>query len=127
MDHPGPRVSSLTGTQIRFGASEAQRNFRADMGIAYRTLRHGVGTCSGDTMDATRHSGIVDGLEAMKAAGLIIRYNLSWERRDDEPRVAVWRACDTPDEQLRRSIADGLAGLLTEAQLSIVPSAERAP
>ena len=75
---------------------------------------------------ATKHSGIVDGLEAMKAAGLIIRYNLTWEA-PGEPKVAVWRACDAPDEQLRKSIADGLAGLLTEAQLSIIPSAERAP
>jgi hypothetical protein len=76
-------------------------------------------------MERTRHSGIVDGLEAMKAAGLIIRYNLAWERPGGEPRVAVWRACDAPDEELRKSIADGLAGLLTEAQLSIVPGAER--
>ena len=77
-------------------------------------------------MDTTRHSGIVDGLEAMKAAGLIIRYNLTWER-PGEPKIAVWRACDTPDDRLRKSIANGLAGLVTEAQLSIVPSAERAP
>jgi len=84
-------------------------------------------TGSGDTMDPTRHSGIVDGLEAMKAAGLIIRYNLTWERPGGEPKVAVWRACDTPDDELRKSIAGGLAGLVTEAQLSIVPSAEHRP
>ncbi len=78
-------------------------------------------------MDRTRHSGIVDGLEAMKAAGLIIRYNLTWEGPGGEPKVAVWRACDTPDDHLRKSMAGGLAGLVTEAQLIIVPSAERAP
>jgi len=78
-------------------------------------------------MDATRHSGIVDGLEAMKAAGLIIRYHLTWEGPGGEPKISVWRACDTPDDQLRKSIADGLAGLVAEAQLSIVPSAERVP
>jgi len=78
-------------------------------------------------MDPTKYSGIVDGLDAMKAAGLIIRYNLTWEAPGGEPKVAVWRVCDTPDDELRKSITDGLAGLVTEAQLSIVPSTERAP
>ena len=82
---------------------------------------------SGYTMDPSRHSGIVDGLEAMKAAGFIIRYDLTWEGSGGEPKVAVWRACDTPDHELRKSIADGLAGLVTEVQLCIVPSAEHAP
>jgi hypothetical protein len=77
-------------------------------------------------MDPTRRSGIVDGLDAMKAAGLITRYHLTWGGPGAEPKVAVWRACDTPDEHLRKSIADGLAGLLTQAQLSILPSHERA-
>ena len=71
-------------------------------------------------MDARRGS-IVDGLDAMKAAGLITRYHLTWETPSSEPKVAIWRACDTPDEQLRKSIADGMAGLIAEAQLSIIP------
>jgi hypothetical protein len=84
-------------------------------------------TGSGDTMDPTRHCGIVDGLEAMKAAGLIIRYDLTWEEPEGEPKVAIWRACNTPDDDLRKSITDGLTGLVTQAQLSIVTSAEHAP
>jgi hypothetical protein len=78
-------------------------------------------------MDPRRHSGIVDGLEAMKAAGFIIRYDLTWEEPDGEPKVAIWRACNTPDDALRKSITDGLTGLVTQAQLSIVTSAEHAP
>jgi hypothetical protein len=77
-------------------------------------------------MDPRRHRGIVDGLEAMTAAGFIIRYDLTWEE-PGEPKVAIWRACDTPDHELRKSITDGLAGLVTQAQLSIVTSAEHAP
>lgn len=102
-------------------------NSDQESGVLELAPRGGAPASAGTRMDPTRHSGIVDGLEAMKAAGLIIRYHLTWERSGGEPKVAVWRACDTPDEDLRRSIADGLAGLVSEAQLSIVPSAERAP
>ena len=71
-------------------------------------------------MDA-RRSGIVDGLDAMKSAGLIIRYHLTWEAPGGEPKVAIWRACDTSDEELRKSITDAMAGLLAQNQVNIMP------
>ena len=64
------------------------RNLTPEAAVVSLALRRRQ-TGSGDTMDPTRHSGIVDGLEAMKAAGLIIRYNLTWERPGGEPKVAV--------------------------------------
>jgi hypothetical protein len=118
-------VSLLTGATKRHGPTHW--NFDKESLLSNLALHGGAPASAGMRMEPTRHSGIVDGLEAMKAAGLIIRYHLTWERSGGEPKVAVWRACDTPDEDLRRSIADGLAGLVSEAQLSIVPSAERAP
>jgi hypothetical protein len=63
----------------------------------------------------------------MQAAGFIIRYDLTWEEPDGEPKVAIWHACNTPDDALRQSITDGLTGLVTQAQLSVVTSAEHAP
>jgi hypothetical protein len=69
-------------------------------------------------MDATRRSGIVDGLESMTAAGRITRYTITWEGR--EPKVTVWRACDTPDADLRKTILDGMAGLVAETQLTVL-------
>jgi hypothetical protein len=71
-------------------------------------------------MDA-RRSGIVDGLDAMKSAGLITRYHLAWEAPGGEPKIAIWRACDTSDEELRKPITDTMAGLLAENQVSIMP------
>src|SRR5229473_8608929 len=81
---------------------------------------------SGNTMDPTRHSGIVDALEAVKAAGLIMRYNLTWER-PGEPRWRYGARAIRRTMSCSKSIAGGLAGLVTEAQLSIVPSAEHRP
>jgi hypothetical protein len=43
-------------------------------------------------MDPTKHSGIVDGLEAMKAAGLIIRYNLTRRRAESGGMAGVRHA-----------------------------------
>jgi hypothetical protein len=39
--------------------------------------------------------------------------------RSEAPRIHVWKATDAPDEALRRSIADSLAGLAAESQLTI--------
>ena len=65
------------------------------------------------------HSALTVGLDCMKAAGLITRYNLVWESGSEAPKILLWTTTDTPNEALRRSIADGLAGLAGESQLSI--------
>jgi hypothetical protein len=64
-------------------------------------------------------SALAEGLDCMKAAGLITKYSIIWEGRSEAPKVIIWRACDTSDAALRRSIADGLAGLVGESQLTV--------
>src|ERR1700724_697682 len=53
--------------------------------------------------------------------GLIIQYHFTWEGPRTESKVGGGRACGMPDAHLRRSSADGLAGVLTEAKLSVTP------
>ncbi len=48
-------------------------------------------------MGVTKQNLIVNGLEAMKSGG-VTRYNLTWDWLGGEPKIAVWRACDTSDE-----------------------------
>src|ERR1700732_3950439 len=52
--------------------------------------------------------------------GLIIQYHFTWEGPRTESKVGGGRACGMPDAHLRRSSADGLAGVLTE-KLSVTP------
>jgi hypothetical protein len=68
---------------------------------------------------AKLHDALTEALECVKAAGLIRRYSLVWVARSEAPRILVWKATDAPDEALRRSIADSLAGLAAESQLTI--------
>jgi hypothetical protein len=71
-------------------------------------------------MTATKvHDPLTEALECIKAGGLIRKYSLVWSNRSDAPRIVVWKASDSSDEELRRSIADGLAGLAAESQVTI--------
>lgn len=65
------------------------------------------------------HDVLTEALESIKAAGHIRRYSLVWAARSEAPRIIVWKATDAPDEAVRRSIADSLAGLAAESQLTI--------
>lgn len=71
-------------------------------------------------MTAKLHDALTEALESIKAGGLIRRYSLVWTGRGSEaPRIVVWKAADASDEALRRTIADSLAGLAAEAQVTI--------
>lgn len=71
-------------------------------------------------MTAKLHEALTEALESIKAGGLIRRYSLVWTGRGSEaPRIVVWKAADASDEALRRTIADSLAGLAAEAQVTI--------
>jgi hypothetical protein len=71
-------------------------------------------------MTATQlHDPLTEALECIKAGGLIRKYSLVWSNRSDGPRIVVWKASDSSDEELRRSIADGLTGLAAESQVTI--------
>jgi hypothetical protein len=75
-------------------------------------------------MASKPHGALIEGLECMKRGGLITKYRIVWDRGSEVPKIIVGRACDTPDEALRRSIADGLAGLVGASQLVIEPRVE---
>jgi hypothetical protein len=70
-------------------------------------------------MTAKLHDALTEALESVKAGGLILRYSLVWSGRGDAPRIVIWKAADVPDEALRRTIADSLAGLAAESQITI--------
>ncbi|WP_407122639.1 hypothetical protein [Bradyrhizobium sp. STM 3561] len=65
------------------------------------------------------HDALSEALETIEAGGLIRKYSLVWSRRSEAPRIIVWKATDTPDDALRRTIADSLAGLAAESQITI--------
>jgi hypothetical protein len=77
-------------------------------------------TDRGELMTATKlHDALTEALDCIKAGGLIGKYSLAWDSRSDAPRIVVWKASDIPDEELRRLIANGLAGLAAESQFTI--------
>src|SRR6266542_6867081 len=64
---------------------------------ASRPGRQGSAEHERGSMGVTKQNLIVNGLEAMKSGG-VTRYNLTWDWLGGEPKIAVWRACDTSDE-----------------------------
>jgi hypothetical protein len=70
-------------------------------------------------MTAKVQNALTEALDCIKSAGLIRKYSLLWIRRSDGPRIIVWKATDSSDEALRRSVADSLAGLAAESQVTI--------
>ena len=70
-------------------------------------------------MTSNLHDGLTEALECVKAAGLIRKYSLAWSGRSEAPHVIVWKATDTSDEALRRTVADSLAGLAAESQITV--------
>jgi hypothetical protein len=70
-------------------------------------------------MAANLHDALIDALEAIKSGGVIRRYSLTYVGRSEAPRIAIWRAADLSDDELRRKLAESLAGLAAESQLAI--------
>jgi hypothetical protein len=70
-------------------------------------------------MTAELHDALTEALEYIKAGGLIRKYSLVWSSRSKAPRIIIWKATDASDQSLRRSIADSLAGLAAESQITI--------
>lgn len=70
-------------------------------------------------MTAELHDALTEALEYIKAGGLIRKYSLVWNSRSKAPRIIIWKATDASDQSLRRSIADSLAGLAAESQITI--------
>jgi len=71
-------------------------------------------------MSVKLHDALSEALETIEAGGLIRKYSLGWSRRSEAPRIIIWKATDTPDDALRRTIADSLAGLAAESQIERV-------
>ena len=65
------------------------------------------------------HDALSEALETIQAGGLIRKYGLVWSRRSEAPQIIVWKATDTPDDALRRTIANSLAGLAAESQIIV--------
>ena len=65
------------------------------------------------------HDALTEALDCVKASGLIRKYSLVWSGRSEVPRIIVWKAADSSDEALRHSLAESLAGLATESQVTI--------
>jgi hypothetical protein len=62
---------------------------------------------------------LTDALDCLKSAGLIRKYNLVWNCGSEAPRITVWKATDTSEDELRRCVADSLVGLAAESQVTI--------
>jgi hypothetical protein len=65
------------------------------------------------------HDALTEALESIKAGGLIRKYSLAWSGRSEAPHIVVWKASGISDEALRRSVAESLAGLAAESQISV--------
>jgi hypothetical protein len=72
-----------------------------------------------DIMTAKLQNALTEALDCIKSAGLIRKYSLVWDYRSEAPRIIVWKATDSSEEALRRSVADSLAGLAAESQIAI--------
>lgn len=92
----------------------------ADTGADWYLMARCFDASRGKYMARTKlHDPLTEALECIKAGGLIRKYSLIWRDRSDAPRIVVWKASDRSDEELRRSIADGLAGLAAESQVAV--------
>ena len=65
------------------------------------------------------HDALTEALDCVKASGLIRRYSLVWSGRSEVPHITIWKATDASDEALRHTLAESLAGLATESQVTI--------
>jgi hypothetical protein len=70
-------------------------------------------------MTAKIHDALTEALDCVKESGLIRKYSLVWSGRSEVPRIVVWKGTDATDEELRRSLAESLAGLAAESQVTI--------
>ena len=70
-------------------------------------------------MTTKLHDALTEALECVKAGGVIRKYSLVWSGRSEAPRIIVWKATNTSDDALRRSLLDSLAGLAGEEQFTI--------
>jgi hypothetical protein len=71
------------------------------------------------TVTTKVHDALTEALDCVKASGLIRKYSLIWSGRSEVPHITVWKATDASDEALRHSLAESLAGLATESQVTI--------
>jgi hypothetical protein len=55
-------------------------------------------------MTAKLQSALTEALDCTKSVGLIRKYSLIWNCRSEAPRI-VWKATDSSEEALRRSVA----------------------
>ena len=65
------------------------------------------------------HDALTEALDCVKASGLIRKYSLVWSGRSEVPHITIWKATDASDEALRHTLAESLAGLVTESQVTI--------
>jgi hypothetical protein len=70
-------------------------------------------------MTAKLQSALIEALDCIKSAGLIRKYTLIWNGGSEAPRIIVWKATDSSEEALRRSVADSPAGLAAESQVTV--------
>jgi hypothetical protein len=70
-------------------------------------------------MTAKLQNALIEALDCIKSAGLIRKYSVVWNGRSEAPRIIVWKATDTSEEALRRSVADSLAGLAAESLITV--------
>jgi hypothetical protein len=70
-------------------------------------------------MTARVQNALTEALDCIKSGGLIRKYSLVWNGGSEVPRIIVWKATDSAEEALRRSVADSLAGLAAESQVII--------
>jgi hypothetical protein len=55
-------------------------------------------------MTTKLHDALTEALECVKAGGVIRKYSLVWSGRSEAPRIIVWKATNTSDDALRRSL-----------------------
>lgn len=70
-------------------------------------------------MTNTVNDALTEALDSLKTGGGVRKYSLVWSGRSEAPRIVIWKAADTSDEELRHSVAESLAGLAAESQISV--------
>ncbi|WP_315767789.1 MULTISPECIES: hypothetical protein [unclassified Bradyrhizobium] len=70
-------------------------------------------------MTNTVNDALTEALDSLKTGGVVRKYSLVWSGRSEAPRIVIWKVADTSDEELRHSVAESLAGLAAESQISV--------
>ncbi|WP_316189329.1 MULTISPECIES: hypothetical protein [unclassified Bradyrhizobium] len=70
-------------------------------------------------MTNTVNDALTEALDSLKTGGVVRKYSLVWSGRSEAPRIVIWKAADTSDEEFRHSVAESLAGLAAESQISV--------